>query len=656
MCFSPHEHWYGMKKLITCILAAFFLLATLPASALDYYVDPSSSGSNSGTVTDPWRSLDDIPITINYFLPGDTVFFKRGQQYTGTLSINSTGMYNSPIVFMPYGSGNAPLFQYNLANPAEPDPANRIIIRLNQVNFIVIDGFELTDATISETDHSVTANVGHGVYIYNGPGNNGYNNVIKNCTISRLGGGIAIDGGSYNTITGCTIRNLRMVINTPNINWDDYGAVGIIVGGSDNTITHNLIQDCWAPSFDYQYDGGAIEMYGYAVSSNKVMYNTAIDNLGWMEFGSSSGGQAYNNLVGYNLLINNGHVFWINVGNGFGMDVRNLQLFNNNIIETNTPRIANVTSLIGIFTTPTISNVISSKNNIFYLTSPLNITDPVLKPFNGQQLIHQNNLYYMNGGSLGYILDASERSLIPGAPLFMNNTPAWNPASWTYTLQPSAAAIDFGQYVGIDKDFYGNTVPAGNAPDAGIAESSLIALPLQILSAKGWAGANGNTVEWETNNDPADHFDIEKSNDGSNFKTIATVSYKMNAASTTAKYQFLDNDVKGDIQYYRVKAIETGIPVLYSQIITIKNSVLSSKMIVSLNPAQGDLYLSIPGSNFLNKEMMVIAMSGVIVKRSTINDANSQIKLDVRMLPHGIYVIKLTDHTTGRLYTTTFTK
>ena len=104
------------------------------------------------------------------------------------------------------------------------------------------------------------------------------------------------------------------------------------------------------------------------VSSNKVLYNTAIDNLGWMEFGSSSGGQAYNNLVGYNLLINNGHIFWINVGNGFGMDVRNLQLFNNNIIETNAPRIANVISLIGIFTTPTISNVITMKNNIFYLT------------------------------------------------------------------------------------------------------------------------------------------------------------------------------------------------------------------------------------------------------------------------------------------------
>jgi hypothetical protein len=49
-------------------------------------------------------------------------------------------------------------------------------------------------------------------------------------------------------------------------------------------------------------------------------------------------------------------------------------------------------------------------------------------------------------------------------------------------------------------------------------------------------------------------------------------------------------------------------------------------------------------------------MAGVTIKRTTINDANSQIKLDVRMLPHGVYVIRLTDHKTGQFYTTTFTK
>ena len=137
-----------------------------------------------------------------------------------------------------------------------------------------------------------------------------------------------------------------------------------------------------------------------------------------------------------------------------------------------------------------------------------------------------------------------------------------------------SAAIDFGQYLGIDKDFYGQAVSVGNAPDAGIAESIPDCTTVTNSISKGWAGANGNTIEWETNNDPTDHFEIEKSKDGTNFKTIATVPYKTNAASTTIKYQFLDNDVKDEIQYYRVKAVEPGNNVLYSQIVTIKNSVL----------------------------------------------------------------------------------
>src|SRR5438105_13541137 len=157
-----------MKVAVPFFLVALFVSANLSASGINYYVDPSSPRSNQGTFANPWKSINDIPRSINYFLPGDTVFFKRGQQYTGTLSINSSGSNGSPIVFMPYGSGNAPVFQYNLANPAEAQPVDRTIIRLSQVNYIVIDGFELTDATIPVADHTVTFHVGYGVYIYSG--------------------------------------------------------------------------------------------------------------------------------------------------------------------------------------------------------------------------------------------------------------------------------------------------------------------------------------------------------------------------------------------------------------------------------------------------------------------------------------------------------
>src|SRR5581483_8265988 len=133
---------------------ALFVFAAFSSFATNHYVDPSFSGSNLGTLANPWKSIADIPQAINAFQSGDTIFFKRGQQFTGPLYINCSGSSSAPIVFMPYGSGAAPLLQYNIANPNDAMVYNRSIISMNQTNYIVIDGFNLTDLTMPETNHT----------------------------------------------------------------------------------------------------------------------------------------------------------------------------------------------------------------------------------------------------------------------------------------------------------------------------------------------------------------------------------------------------------------------------------------------------------------------------------------------------------------------
>lgn len=639
-----------MKNTISLCLAMLFVLANLSVCATNYYVDPSSTGSNQGTFNDPWKSIADIPWAINYYSPGDTIFFKRGQSFTGTLSLNSSGSNGAPIVLMPYGTGNAPVFQYSPAYYTESNIYDRVHIRLNQCNNIVIDGFELTDATMPETDHTLTANVGYGVYIYKGS-----NNIIRNLTITKLGSGVSIDQSNYNTITNCTIRNLRIILNTPDVAWDDFGAMGIMVGGSDNTITYNQIHDCYGNSYDYQIDGGAIEMYG-AVSNNKIMYNTASENLGFMEFGSATGAQALNNTIAYNLLINNGHVFWINTNNGYGVNVGNLQFLNNNVVETHPHRLSDVRNLIGIAATPTVSNVLTMKNNIFWLSTPINITDPNIQPFNGPQLVHQNNLFHMVGGSLGYTMDVSEKILQTGVSLFKDIVSSGNPTSWDYDLQPASAAVDFGQNIGIVKDFYGKAVPFGGVPDAGIAENISVILPLEILSCRGWQTESGNVVEWETNTDAAEYFEIEKSTGGNNFSKIAAVPFKTASGAATIKYQFTDNDIKGDVLYYRIKSVESANKGSYSRIISIKSNQQSGSISVTPNPAQDYVYVSIPGNDLLNKEMLIVNMSGAVLRKQKVNEAGSRLKIIVSDLPKGAYAIKLTDNKTGESHSALFTK
>jgi hypothetical protein len=650
-----------MKTPVSLCVIALCVCMTLHSYATNYYVDPSNWGLNKGTLTDPWRSINDIPWYINYFKPGDTLFLKRDQWYTGTLSINSSGSAGAPIVIMGYGAGNAPKLQYNVANPTEQNVYDRTVIRLNQANYIVVDGLELTDDYIPWWNHNVTANCGYGVNIY-GTNGNGSHNIIKNVTISKLGCGVAIEGGNDNTVTDCTIMNLRMILNTPDVAWDDFGAMGIMVGGSNNTITRNIIQDCYSNSYDYTIDGGAIEMYG-AVSNNKILYNKCSENLGFMEFGSSSGEQALNNVIGYNLLINNGHVFWINTNNGYGVDVRNLQFYNNNVIETHTPRLPEVKNLIGIASTPWASNVLTMKNNIFWINTSSNVTDPNIQPFNGPQLIHQSNLYHLMGGLMGFNMDGSEKKLNANDQVFANTADS-DPNQWDFALSLFSAAVNIGQNTGIDKDFFDQAVPTDGMYDAGILQQNMTAriqstLPVTFLSVKGLPGSNGNTVAWETTNDAANHFEVEKSNDGNTFNKIAEVPYNAKAGTTSTKYQYVDVNKAGDVQYYRIKVVESGSNGNYSQVVSIKN-ISSTDNNLSLtvypNPAQDYLYVKTTGIDLLNKELVLVNMSGMELRRTRITNASNQTQLNVSNLPKGVYAIKLMDDTTNKPQSILFTK
>jgi len=438
--------------------------------------------------------------------------------------------------------------------------------------------------------------------------------------------------------------------------------MGIMIGSSNNTITRNIIQDCYSNSYDYTIDGGAIEMYG-AVSNNKILYNKCSENLGFMEFGSSSGEQALNNVIGYNLLINNGHVFWINTNNGYGVDVRNLQFYNNNVIETHTPRLPEVRNLIGIASMPAISNVLTMKNNIFWINTSSNVTDPNIQPFNGPQLIHQSNVYHLTGGLMGFNMDGSEKKLTASDQVFANTSDS-DPNQWDFELSLFSAAVNIGQNTGINKDFFDQAVPTDGMYDAGISQQDMTAriqsvLPLQFLSVKGLPGANGNTVAWETTNDAANHFEVEKSNDGNTFSKIADVPYNAKTGTTSTKYQYVDVNKAGDVQYYRIKVVGAGSDGTYSQVVSIKSSSSTDNnlsLTVYPNPAQDYLYVKMTGNDLLNKELVLVNMSGMELRRTRITNASNQTQLNVSDLPKGVYAIKLMDDKSNKPQSILFTK
>jgi parallel beta-helix repeat protein len=320
--------------------------------------------------------------------------------------------------------------------------------------------------------------------LYNSP-----NNTISNCDFSLVGIGIATYTGSDNTIiTGNYIHNMRMVKNTPTSvnNNDDYGANPMVLGSSNNTVNNNLFEECWALSYDYGYDGGAVELYGAAVNNNTILYNTAINCNGFIEIGSGTGGVSNNNIIAYNKIINCGLLGTFQNAGAYITSINNLQYLNNTVVETVRQQ-SLPSNLFYMAAASGPAGMVVVKNNIFWLSSGINFAST---KFNTSAMVHSNNIFRMSSGTLGVTLNSSE-ILSSTANLFTNTTGL--PAIWNYSPLTSSSAINFGVPIGYTKDFNGNAI-IGN-PDAGILEfTSPATTPLSSLATAGKISCNGGST------------------------------------------------------------------------------------------------------------------------------------------------------------------
>jgi parallel beta-helix repeat protein len=90
------------------LLFALCMVPLLPARAATYYVDAEhGSDSNNGTSpTAAWKSINRL--NQQKFLPGDAIFFRRGQIWREQLNLQSSGEVQRPITIDAYGEGSLP--------------------------------------------------------------------------------------------------------------------------------------------------------------------------------------------------------------------------------------------------------------------------------------------------------------------------------------------------------------------------------------------------------------------------------------------------------------------------------------------------------------------------------------------------------------------
>jgi uncharacterized repeat protein (TIGR02059 family) len=96
-------------------LIIIFLVLNTIASATDYYISYSGNDTNNGLSSSaPWRTIAKVNSAFSIMKPGDRILFKRGDVFTGQITLTRSGSATAKIIFDAYGVGNAPVIQGNI--------------------------------------------------------------------------------------------------------------------------------------------------------------------------------------------------------------------------------------------------------------------------------------------------------------------------------------------------------------------------------------------------------------------------------------------------------------------------------------------------------------------------------------------------------------
>lgn len=413
-------------KVLTRIIIPFFFGINISNSAT-YYVAINGNDSYTNALAQntatPWKTIAKVNTVV--FVPGDTICFRRGDEWTGQLNISRSGTQAKPILFTAYGIG---------ANPSIKNPGVVYGAGINiTADWIIVENFLLHD--VMEAGINLRSGADY--------------NIIRNNEATKVGIGVAISG-KHNLITHNYAHDLVMVVNDPGGD-NDFGAVGIWLYASNNEVSYNKMLNCIAPSYDYVTDGGMVEYYG-DVDSSYVHHNWGEHCNGAFEVGGN-GQTLTDNIVAYNVSINNIVSGGFHNGGAFSVFFKNFRVENNVFVDTSAQAYT-----IGFWGGTPKATEFVYRNNIFYVPKCQAVS-------NAAGFTHQNNLYYL-GGKTNVGLTPGTGDKI-GDPLFVNLI------NKNYHLQPGSPAIDAGANLNYSIDYDGNPVPVGPAPDMGAFEYSM---------------------------------------------------------------------------------------------------------------------------------------------------------------------------------------
>jgi hypothetical protein len=166
------------------------------------------------------------------------------------------------------------------------------------------------------------------------------------------------------------------------------------------------------------------------------------------------------------------------------------------------------------------------------------------------------------------------------------------------------------------------------------SSSQIIALPIDLYSFSCTSNKQDVIINWQTNNEiNSDYFEVEKSDDGQIFYSIAKITAS-GYSSVLKSYQYIDTKPSYFEKpiFYRLKLVDKDKSFKYSKIINVKLKALNTvvkKVFPSINYAGGNLKAEVVSDENMDINILVLDAGGKILQlnRSSITSGSNNLNI-----------------------------
>lgn len=192
--------------------------------------------------------------------------------------------------------------------------------------------------------------------------------------------------------------------------------------------------------------------------------------------------------------------------------------------------------------------------------------------------------------------------------------------------------------------FDGNDAPIMGPQMASASSSGFVAfasspLPVKFVGFTITSKNNNVLIQWSTSEEiNANMYEVERSENGSNWSTIAYVSALGNSSALN-NYSYTDKNIAAKVVYYRIKEVDIDGKTSTTVIKSIKTNTSYTNTDIKIASVQNKVLLQFPNEIKGSLTIRFVTVNGQIVDQQTINNPLGQVVLNSKV--KGNYIISI---------------